>query len=175
MKTILQHKLALVALCLAMQGSAQKIEGELHLNGKAKMELELETNSVVQLFKDFKTRKYQLQFRYDATDIPLNRYNETIVFFDFITQVKKDGKLLKEIRREEPFPYFPGDMFLAPETFDFISILSNIDGNNQKSPKNYGTMPPGNYSLVLLIEPKGFKGRIAPLEIYFALRKRPTR
>ena len=176
MKTI-QKTIFLIVFALGALGSiqAQSVDGELTLNGENKVELELETNSVVALFKDFKTKKYYLQFRFKSDDIPKNSYGETIVFFDFITQIRKNGKLIKEIKREQPFPYFPGDMFLAAETFDFISILSNMDGNNIKNPKLFGTLPEGEYTIKLMVNPKGFKGDINPLEIYFALRKRPTR
>ncbi|GAB1858214.1 hypothetical protein MHTCC0001_30510 [Flavobacteriaceae bacterium MHTCC 0001] len=168
--------LKIVTIILALgQSHAQSVKGGLTVNNSNTLEIDMETNSVVSLFKDFKTKKYKLGFSFKTYDVPKNSYGETIVFFDMITQVKKEGKLIKEIRREAPFPYFPGDMFLAPETFDFIPILSAIDGNNLKTPKHYGTMPAGNYSLVLIIEPKGFEGEIHPLEILFKLSRRPTR
>lgn len=176
MKTI-QKTIFLAVFVLGVQGiiQAQSVNGALTLNGKSKVQLELETNSVTALFKDFKAKKYEMHFQFEADEIPENSYGETLVFFDFITQVKKDGKIIKEVKREAPFNYFPGDMFLAPETFDFIPILSEIAGNDVKNPKYSGILPEGKYSIILFIEPKGVMGTINPLEVYFALRKRPTR
>jgi hypothetical protein len=152
--------------------NAQSIDGELLLNGKKSALIELETNSVTDLFKAFKTREHELSFRFKSNDTPKYLYGESIVFFDFITQVKKDGKLIKEVRRDQPFPYFPGDMFLAPECFDFIPVLASIE--KEEGPLR-GTLPAGKYSVILKAVPRDAKGSIETLEIYFALRKRPTR
>ena len=166
---------ALILTAFTAQIKAQSVKGKLTLNEKSRVNLEMETNSVTSLFKDFKTRKYQLQFSFNAYAVKPNMYGEKVVFFDFVTQVKKNGKLIKEVRREQPFPYFPGDMFLGPESFDFISILSTVDGGDINNPDNVGTIPEGEYAITLRVIPHGFKGNINPLEIYFALRKRPTR
>ncbi|WP_422860560.1 hypothetical protein ACOKFD_06905 [Flagellimonas sp. S174] len=176
MKTI-QKTIFLAVFVLGAHGSiqAQSVDGALTLNGKSKVQLELETNSVTALFKDFKAKKYEMYFQFEADEIPENSYGETLVFFDFITQVKKDGKVMKEVKREAPFNYFAGDMFLAPETFDFIPILSELAGNDVKNPKHSGILPEGEYRIALQAVPKGCKGAIDPLDIYFVLRRRPTR
>jgi hypothetical protein len=166
---------ALIFVAFTNANIAQIVKGRLTLNEKSRVDLVLETNSVTTLFKEFKTKKYNLGFQFKAYDIPKNCYDETVVFFNFYTRVEKDGKLIKEIKREEPFPYFPGDMFLGPESFDFISILGALDGGAGNNHKILGTMPEGEYTIKLAVIPDGFKGNINPLEIYFALRKRPTR
>ncbi|XLS29144.1 hypothetical protein ACJD0Z_18345 [Flavobacteriaceae bacterium M23B6Z8] len=153
---------------------AQEISGSVTLNGKTKAELSLESNSAVQLFKEFKEGKYKLGFEFEAFGLPQNIYGEKIVFFNFRTIVKKDGKVIKETIREAPLPYFPGDMFLAAESFDFIPVLASID-QMAGSEEGYGTMPEGNYQIQLIAKPVGFKGTINPLNIYFVLRRRPTR
>jgi hypothetical protein len=175
MKTIRILFAALIITTFANSIIAQTVKGRLTLNEKSRVDLVMETNSVTALFKEFKTKKYNLGFQFKAYDIPKNCYDETVVFFNFYTRVEKDGKLIKEIKREEPFPYFPGDMFLGPESFDFISILGALDGGAGNNHKILGIMPEGQYAIKLAVIPNGFKGNIIPLEIYFALRKRPTR
>ena len=166
----------IILLSLSLnQLKAQSVRGEITLNGDNKFEITPETNSVISLFKDFQTKKYELQFRFKAYDVPKNIYGETVVFFNFKTQIKKDGKLIKELQRKEPLPYLQGEGSLTAESFDFISMLSSIDGNDTKNSKYLGTLPEGEYKIVLQMIPLGFKGNINPLEIYFVLRRRPTR
>lgn len=160
--------------------NAQNVEGKLSLNGKSKTELKLETNSVVQLFKEFKTGKYQIKFNYKASKVPQNIYKETIVFFNFITTIKKDGEVVKNVSRKQPIPFFPGDMNIPAEAFDFIGELANSledeEPADQMIKKGFqGTMPEGSYTVQLMVKPVGFKGGIAPLEFSFILRKRPGR
>ncbi|MEM9868587.1 MAG: hypothetical protein AAF765_12920, partial [Bacteroidota bacterium] len=103
-------KTIFVLLSCVIIGNAQSVEGELTLNGKTKTELKLESNSAVQLFKEFKTGKYQLKFNFSGRDLVKNVYKEEIVFFNFKTVVRKDGKLVKNVVRKVPLAYFPGDM-----------------------------------------------------------------
>ncbi|MFP2997834.1 hypothetical protein ABN763_18115 [Spongiivirga sp. MCCC 1A20706] len=152
---------------------AQEATGQLLINGKSKFEIQAETNSAVQLFKEFKTGKYQLGFNFKADDVKPNMYGETIIFFDFVTEVRKDGKLVERIVRSKPIPYFPGEMLVGAESFDFIGVLAGIDSNEK--PDFIGTMPAGKYQISLMAVPKGVSGEIEPLEVYFILRRRPTR
>ena len=59
--------------------NAQNINGKLTLNDKSTTELQLKTNSAVQLFKDFKTGKYQLKFAFDSKGVSENIYNKEII------------------------------------------------------------------------------------------------
>ncbi len=151
--------------------NAQKVEGKLTINGKSNSSLTLETNSAVQLFKEFKLQEYKLGFSFDANRVTPNIYNETVVYFEFITQVRKDGKLIKEVKRAQPFPYFPGDMYLAPESFDFIPILASIDAEGELA----GTLPQGKYNITLAVKPINAEGAIQKVGFDFVLRRRPTR
>lgn len=153
--------------------NAQSVNGKLTLNGKSETNLELKTNSAVQLFKEFKTGKYKLKFSFKPNKIPENVYGETIVFFDFITTIKKDGKLVKNLQRKQPIPYFPGEMFVPVEAFDFVGLLASDP--EEEEIQMIGTMSEGKYSVQLFIKPVGFEGKIAPLEFSFVLRKRPGR
>ncbi|MBL85096.1 MAG: hypothetical protein CMO82_00345 [Winogradskyella sp.] len=170
----LKYSLLAIAIGLVFFANAQSVKGKLSLNGKSETTLKLETNSVVQLFKEFKTGKYKLQFSFDGDDLPTNIYNEKIVFFEFITTIKKDGELVKSITRKQPIPYFPGDMGIPAEAFDFVGLLAE-DPQEEEELNMIGTMPEGNYQIELAIKPIGLKGEIKPLTINFILRKRPGR
>ncbi|MGC6431975.1 MAG: hypothetical protein ACON5F_13095 [Jejuia sp.] len=155
---------------------AQEVKGALTLNGKSKSELKLETNSAVQLFKDFKTGKYKLKFSFDGDKLPTNVYKEDIVFFEFMTSVKKDGKLVKNVIRKQPIPYFPGDMGIPAEAFDFVGLLaSNPMEDEDPADQMIGTIPEGSYEVQLSVKPVGFKGNVNPVSFYFKLRTRPGR
>ncbi|WP_282043834.1 hypothetical protein [Winogradskyella flava] len=144
--------------------NAQSVSGKLTLNGKSETELKLESNSAVQLFKEFKTGKYQLKFGFKGKEIPTNIYKEKIVFFEFITTIKKDGELVKNVVRKQPIPYFPGEMFIPAEAFDFIAILASIS----KEKGNQGVMPSGKYSIRLTLKSVDFKGAVEPVEFSFS-------
>lgn len=83
--------------------------------------------------------------------------------------------MIKEVKCDQLIPYFPGDMYVAPESFNFIPVLASIDSASLEEEAYYGTMPEGKYQIQLIAKPVGFKGAVNPLNIYFALRKRPTR
>lgn len=165
----------ILTFCLCSLINAQNVKGKLTLNGKSQTKLELTSNSAVALFKEFKQGKYKLQFFFEAKDIPKNMYKETIIFFDFITVIKKNGKLVKNIQRKQPIPYFAGEMFIPAEAFDFIGALATLNEEEQATliKKGYqGTMPKGKYSVQLNIKPVGFKGETASLEFGFSLGDR---
>lgn len=174
-RQFISKSIFLVLVGLQTSIFAQSIQGELTLNGKSKVQLELETNSVTAIFKELNAKNEVLALQFETNNISTNGYGETIVFFDFVTRVKKNGELIKEVKREQPFPFLEGQVSVTTETFDFIPVLSGIDGNNTKDPERFGTIPEGEYNIELQAVPKGFKGAIHPLEIYFVLRRRPTR
>jgi hypothetical protein len=174
MKTI--NLVCALAVLFTFQIQAQSVSGSLSLNGKSKTEIKLESNSVVQLFKEFKTGKYQLKFNFKADGVPENIYKETIVLFEFRTEIYKDGKLVKNLVRKQPIPYFPGDMDLPAEAFDFIGLFTVTSWDDmERNPEMLGVIPEGNYSVKLYANPVGLKGEIKPLNFNFALRKRPGR
>ncbi|PQJ14735.1 hypothetical protein [Aureicoccus marinus] len=186
----------------ALQINAQTVEGKLTLNGKSKTTLELESNSAVELFKAFKEKKYQLRFVYEADNVEglyAKNKEKMVIFFNVVTTVKRDGKLVKNVIRKQPIPYFPGDMFLPAEAFDFVSVLSMVS-QNEKDTNSFlpafneqldgmegekemqilkegmpGYMQPGSYTIELSMQPVGYKGRINPVVFNFILRKRPGR
>jgi len=156
--------LILVLIVSVLSVNAQSVKGALTLNGKSETKLKLESNSAVQLFKEFKTGKYQLKFTFDSREIPKNEYKETIVFFEFITSIKKDGKLVKNVIRKQPIPYFPGEMFIPAEAFDFIGVLASM----YKQRGQGGIMPKGEYLVQLVVKPIDYKGEVRPLAFSFS-------
>lgn len=163
------------SLTLFVSLQAQSVQGKLTLNGKSETKLDLKTNSAVQLFKEFKTGKYRLKFNFKSKDIPQNIHKETIVFFEFVTIIKKDGELVKNVVRKQPIPYFPGDMDLPAEAFDFISSLAFNDDEAQATVIKkglYGIMDKGSYTVQLIVKPVQFNGEVAPLEFSFTVSER---
>ena len=125
-----------------------KTEGNLTVNGKSKLSITLENPYVVNLFKDFKMGKYKFNFAFGA-DYPKEKDRPEFSFFTFKTTVKYNGKIIKTLERK-PMTYIPGgDMFLAPETFDFIYILSSIKQDGLTNTSNTGALPSGNYQIIL--------------------------
>lgn len=157
-------KILFVLLLCAIGVQGQQVEGKLTLNGKSKTEIKLDNKSTVQLFKEFKTRKHQLHLNFEAKEIPKNRNGETIVLFEFKTELYKNGKLVKNIVRKQPIPYFPGDMDLPAETFDFISLLTfqSWDDLNREE-GSLGMMSKEKYTVKLYATPLGFSGEISPI------------
>ncbi|GAB5564711.1 MAG: hypothetical protein Wins2KO_17740 [Winogradskyella sp.] len=151
--------------------NAQSVNGKLTLNEKSETKLKLKTNSAVELFKEFKTGKYQLKFSFDGENLPKNVYNEKIVFFEFITTIKKDGELVKNVIRKQPMPYFPGEYVIPAEAFDFVSLLANNPMEDEDpADQMIGVIPEGNYQVELAIRPLGIEGKIKSVNIML----RPT-
>jgi len=164
---------------LAVAANAQRVSGRLTLNGKSETNINMETNSVVNLFKQFKEGKYRIGFNFKGDNLVKNLYKEEIVFFEFTTVVKKNGKTVSKITREQPMPYFPGEMRLPAEAFDFITGLAFAAEEEMQAtviPKETtGILDEGNYTVELYANPKGVEGRVSPATFNFILRKRPGR
>jgi hypothetical protein len=144
---------------------AQLVQGELQINEQSKAEITLKSNKIVNLYADFREKKYQINFVFTGIDIPKNSDKQEVVQFVFNTTVKKDGKVLGNIKRN-PIPFFPGDMFMPIETFDFISILSNIQTNSNET---ISEIPKGNYEVILEAKPLGVKGEIQSARIFIKM------
>ena len=152
-------------LVFAIKSQAQLVQGEIKINEQSKAEITLKSNKIVNLYADFREKKYQINFVFTGVDIPQNSEKQDVVQFVFNTIVKRDGKVLGNIKRT-PIPFFPGDMLMPVETFDFISILSNLqtNGNDKVS-----ELPKGNYEVILEAKPLGVKGDIVPARFFLKL------
>lgn len=152
-------------LFLAFNGFAQLVQGEINIKEQSKIELTSKSNKGVNLFADFRENKYPIHFAFTTTDVPLNSDKKEVVQFVFSTTVKKDGKIIGSIKRS-PMPFFPGDMFMPIETFDIISVLSNIQTN---TPETVSEIPKGNYEIILEAKPIGVKGQIASSTLFLKI------
>ena len=152
-------------LFLAFNGFAQLVQGEINIKEQSKIELTPKSNKAVNLFADFRENKYPIHFAFTTTDVPLNSDKKEVVQFVFSTTVKKDGKIIGSIKRS-PMPFFPGDMFMPIETFDVISVLSNIQTN---TPETVSEIPKGNYEIILEAKPIGVKGQIASSTLFLKI------
>ncbi len=157
------RKLFLIAFVLcAFQIQAQLVQGGLKIKEQSKVELEIKGNKAVNLYAAFRENNYPIHFIFTGIDIPVNSDKKEVVQFVFTTTVKKDGKVIGNMKRA-PIPFFPGDMLMPVETFDFISILSNIKTNGNDS---ISEIPKGNYEILIDAKPLGIKGEISGLRLF---------
>ena len=157
--------IVLIITFFAIQTQAQLTQGEIKINQKSKAEISIKSNKIVNLYAAFRENKHKVNFVFTATDVPLNSEKQEVVQFVFTTVVKKDGKTIGSIKRN-PIPFFPGDMFMPVETFDFISILSNIQTNTND---RISEIPKGNYEIILEAKPIGVKGNISSAKFFLKL------
>jgi hypothetical protein len=157
--------IVLIIAFFAIQTQAQLVQGELKINENSKAELSFKGNKVVNLYADFRENKHRINFVFTTTDIPLNSEKKEVVQFVFSTTIIKDGKSIGTIKRS-PIPFFPGDMFMPIETFDIISMLSNLQTNaNDK----VSEIPSGNYEVIINAKPLGVKGEISSARMFFKI------
>lgn len=151
----------IILIATSFLSQAQLVKGEVKINEQSKAEIALKSNKIVNLYADFREKKHQINFVFTSIDIPLNTNKKAVVQFVFNTIVKRDGKVLGNSKRI-PMPFFPGDMLMPVETFDFISILSNIQTNANDT---VSEIPNGNYEIILEAKPIGVKGEIQSARI----------
>lgn len=144
---------------------AQLVQGEIKIKEQAKLELQARNSLAVNLYADFRDNKYPIQFSFTGNAIPLNSEKKMVVSFVFTTTVKKDGKVIGTIKRN-PIPFFPGDMLMPVETFDFISILSNLQTNANDI---VSEIPKGNYEIILEARPLNVKGEITSTKLFLKI------
>ncbi len=155
----------LFLLTASFLSHAQLVQGELKINEQSKAEINLKSNKIVNLYADFREKKHQINFVFTGIDLPQNSEKQEVVQFVFTTSVKRDGKVLGSLKRS-PIPFFPGNMFMPVETFDFISILSNIQTNSNET---ISEIPKGNYEVILEAKPLGVKGEIQSARLFLKL------
>lgn len=156
-------KILIVAMVFfAIQMQAQLVQGELKCKEQSKTELSIKGNKIVNLYAAFRENNFPIHFVFTGIDIPANSDKKEVVQFVFSTTVSKDGKKIGSMKRA-PIPFFPGDMFMPVETFDFVSILSNLQTNTDDK---VSEIPSGNYEIVLEAKALGVKGNISPVRLY---------
>lgn len=149
----------ILCLFIATAVQAQKVNGKLLINKASQIELKLKDGNAVELFKQFKTGDYQVQFSFDASGAPVDEQKRQIVLFTFETAIYQNGKLLGAVKRK-PMPFFPGEMLEPVEAFDIIALLSEVQGDPQKAPYP-GKLKNGTYKIVIKAIPNNANGYIS--------------
>jgi len=88
----------------------------------------MHSGKLVEMFADFRDKPGSLVFHLES--------DAKVVPVSFQTTVKRNGKLGGSVKRK-PMPYFPGEMIMCPEAFDFISLLYQVADNG-------GILPQGD-------------------------------
>ncbi len=161
----MKNAILVLVLIFGIKTQAQLIQGELKIDNASKSELRLKNNKAVNLYASFRENNHKINFVFTGTDIPLNPDKQEVVQFVFTTTIKKDGKTIGSMKRT-PIPFFPGDMFMPVETFDFISMLSNLQTNSNEK---ISEIPSGNYEIILEAKAIGVKGTIAPIRMFLKI------
>lgn len=162
----MKNTILILLVIFGINTQAQHIQGEIKINEKSKAEISINTNKIVNLYAAFREQKHKINFVFTGTDLPINEEKQEVVQFIFNTIVKRDGKILGNSKRS-PIPFFPGDMFMPVETFDFISILSNIQTNSNDK---ISEIPSGTYEIILEAKALNIKGNIAPARFYLKIQ-----
>ena len=95
----------------------------------------LKGGNLLNLFVAFRDNEASLVFKLDS--------KAAVVPVSFQTVVKQNGKVIGRATRK-PMPYFPGEMVMCPESFDFISLL--YQGADKK-----GILPKGKYQVGIIV------------------------
>lgn len=161
----MKNAILVLVLIFGIKTQAQLIQGELKIDNASKSELRLKNNKAVNLYASFRENKHKINFVFTGSDIPLNSEKQEVVQFVFTTIIKKDGKTISSMKRA-PIPFFPGDMLMPVETFDFISMLSNLQTNSNEI---VSEIPSGNYEIILEAKAVGVKGTIAPIRMFLKI------
>jgi len=162
----MKKNIIILLLIFGIKTQAQLVQGEIKINEQSKTEISLKSNKIVSLYVAFREQKHKINFVFTGTDLPMNEEKQEVVQFVFNTIVKRDGKVLGNSKRS-PIPFFPGDMLMPVETFDFISILSNIQTNTNDK---ISEIPSGSYEIILEAKALNIKGDIAPARFYLKIQ-----
>ncbi|WP_290567882.1 MULTISPECIES: hypothetical protein [unclassified Leeuwenhoekiella] len=136
-----------------------EVVGQLLVNGKSSVEIRLNEGNVVDLFKNFKTGKHQIQFNFKGAGLAKDQEGRGVALFTFVTEIYKDGKLMRSVKRE-PLTFFPGEMLEPVEAFDVIPLLTFAQGNPLENGAYPGKLTKGKYLIKIKAIPMGSSGKI---------------
>ncbi|PZV82254.1 hypothetical protein CLV31_109115 [Algoriphagus aquaeductus] len=157
--------LLIFSILFSVGAKAQEIQGKLVVGSKSKVELTLKSNQAVDLYAAFREQNHPIHFVFEGKSLPQTSSGQEVALIWFRTTLKKDGKVISKLERA-PMPFFPGDMLMPVETFDFIAQLSAVNGK----PDLRSEIPAGNYEVLLDAGPVGSKGQISSAVILFAVK-----
>lgn len=151
-----------------IESNAQTVKGAITVGKSSELKLETISDNLIDIFVDFRKEKFPILFSFDGDGIKSKEGRE-IIFFEFITEVYHNGKLLGKTSRN-PMPYIPGDMIIGTEGFDFISLLSYSEKTRASLKETPGKLAPGSYQVKLLARPLETKGQIRPATFSFTIQ-----
>ncbi len=157
-KTLLT--LAITMMVFGLSVKAQTVKGAITIGKSSELKVDVKSDNLIDLFIDFRNEKYPIIFSFQGDNLKSKEGRE-IIFFDFVTEVYYNGKLLGKASRN-PMPYIPGDMIIGTEGFDFISLLSFNEMTKSSLKETPGKLPEGSYQVKLTAKPVDFKGQIRP-------------
>ncbi|MCH7396714.1 hypothetical protein MM236_01890 [Belliella sp. DSM 107340] len=155
-----QFAIVIAMLLFGIAAEAQTVKGAITIGKSAETKIEMKSDNLIDLFVDFRKEKYPIHFSFQGDNIKSKEGRE-IIFFDFITEVYFNGKLLGKASRN-PIPYIPGDMIIGTEGFDFISLLGFNEMTKSSIKETPGKLPSGSYQVKLIAKPLDSKGQIRP-------------
>ena len=168
MKTIIRIIAVAWFTFILVESNAQTVKGAISVGKKSELKLETRSDNLIDIFIDFRKERYPILFSFQGDGIK-SKEGKEIIFFEFITEVYHNGKLMGKTSRN-PMPYIPGDMIIGTEGFDFISLLSYNEKSRATLKEPPGKLAPGSYQVKLLARPLEAKGQIKPATFSFNIQ-----
>ncbi|WPR75917.1 hypothetical protein [Algoriphagus sp. NG3] len=153
---------------ILVESNAQTVKGAITVGKYSELKLETKSDNLIDIFIDFRKDRYPILFSFQGDGIKSKEGRE-IIFFEFITEVYHNGKLMGKTSRN-PMPYIPGDMIIGTEGFDFISLLSYNEKSRGTLMETPAKLAPGSYQVKLLARPLEVKGQIKPATFSFNIQ-----
>ncbi len=168
MKTLIRILALAWFTFILVESNAQTVKGAITVGKYSELKLETKSDNLIDIFIDFRKDRYPILFSFQGDGIKSKEGRE-IIFFEFITEVYHNGKLMGKTSRN-PMPYIPGDMIIGTEGFDFISLLSYNEKSRATLKETPAKLVPGNYQVKLLARPLEAKGQIKPATFSFTIQ-----
>ena len=168
MKTIIRILALAWFTFILIDSNAQTVKGAVTVGKASELKLETKSDNLIDIFIDFRKERYPILFSFQGDEIK-SKEGKEIIFFEFITEVYYNGKLMGKSSRN-PMPYIPGDMIIGTEGFDFISLLSYNEKSRASIKETPGKLAPGSYQVKLMAKPIEAKGQIKPAAFSFTIQ-----
>lgn len=125
----------MLVVFVANTANAQDAQGYINVEEPPPIIDLIEKGSVVDLLAAFRENKGKLVFELES--------KAEVVPVSFRTVIKRNGEMIGRHTRQ-PMPYFPGEMVMCPESFNFISLF-------YKAANEKGMLPAGRYQVGLMV------------------------
>jgi hypothetical protein len=168
MKTIIRIIAIACFTFILVKSNAQTVKGAITVGKTSELKIDTKSDNLIDIFIDFRKERYPILFSFQA-DGTNSKGGKEIIFFEFITEVYYNGKLMGKSSRN-PMPYIPGDMIICTEGFDFISLLGFNEKSKATLKETPGKLAPGSYQVKLQAKPIESKGQIQPATFSFTIQ-----